>query len=297
VTSDTAYSSKQIEVRRIVDLDPYTASLDILFPGATLPEFQAAAQWLSGDHFDLERKTVLLSIQSHLLRLNGKTILMDTCVGEHKQRPHLPAWHDRSHSPYLANLARCGCRPEDVDIVMCTHLHADHVGWNTRLQSGEWAPTFPNARYVISQQEMDYRAGEFAKSAQADHGSYQDSVLPILNRGLATIANGSETIDGATIIALPGHAPGQIGLEIEDGDRDTLVFIGDAIHSPLQVLYPDWSTRFCFDGAQAALTRRRLLERAVAEDLLLFPAHLRVETSMRIRDQGGRFVPAWGARQ
>jgi len=247
---------------------------------------------LGDGHLDFAAGNVLLAIQSHLVRFAGQTILIDACVGEHKKRPLRPHWNERAGTRYLANLAAAGCAPEDIDIVMCTHLHADHVGWNTRLQSGQWVPTFPNARYLMSQREIDQRAQEAGKNPQANHGSYQDSVLPILERGLAkTVQPGDAVADGAAIVDLAGHAPGQIGLDLAAGPGARVIFCGDAIHSPLQVYRPDWSSAFCFDAAHAVRTRRALLQRAAGENLLLMPAHLR-GTAMRIKEKNGAFSPA-----
>ena len=251
----------------------------------------AARLILADRHVDFAAGTVLLVIQSHLLRFAGKTILLDACVGEHKARPLRPQWNNRTNTSYLATLAAAGCAPEDIDIVMCTHLHADHVGWNTRLVSGRRVPTFPNARYVMSQREIDQRTVDAAKSPQANHGSFQDSVLPVLDAGLVHIAKpGDDLADGARIIDLAGHSPGQIGLELAAGGSAHFIFCGDAIHSPVQVFCPDWSSAFCSDPAQAVRTRRMLLERAADEDLRLIPAHLRA-ASMRVEEKHGGFVP------
>ena len=281
----------RVFIQRVIDFDPFALGLDFLFPGATLA---ALADWrntLAGTHVDWTNAAVLLAVQSHLVRFGGKTILIDTCVGEHKERPARPEWHRRAGGAYLANLAACPCAPEDVDFVMCTHLHADHVGWNTRLDSGEWVPTFPNARYLMSKVEADQRAAEVVAKPQANHGSFQDSVLPIIARGLADfVAPGDHIVDGAAILALPGHTPGQIGLELDDGSAGRVIFCGDAIHNPLQVFRPEWSSAFCHDRAQAVATRRSLLARAAAEDLRLVPNHLRGR-DMRIRAQKTGFVP------
>ncbi len=190
-------------------------------------------------------------------------------------------------------MAAAGCTPDDVDIVMCTHLHADHVGWNTRLESGRWVPTFPKARYLISPIELKHRANEAAARPEANHGSYQDSVLPIIDHGLATMAQaGNEIADGASILALPGHAPGQIGLEVAASKDEHVVFCGDAIHNPVQVFQPEWSSAFCHDPKQAIATRRALIERAAAQELRLIPAHLRAG-SMHIREKSGALVPVF----
>jgi glyoxylase-like metal-dependent hydrolase (beta-lactamase superfamily II) len=280
-----------VTVHRIVDIDPFVLPLKVLFPDATMDALSPARALLDGRHVDIAGGTVLLAIQSHLIRLGGKTILIDACVGEHKPRPARPEWNLRANTRYLCNLAAAGCAPADIDMVMCTHLHADHVGWNTMLKSGDWVPTFPNARYVMSQIEIDHRAEQAATSAQANHGSFQDSVMPLLDYGVVTIAAaGDEIAENARIVALPGHAPGQIGLELTAGAR--LLFCGDAMHSPAQVLCPEWSSAFCHDRAQAAETRRRLLERCAGNDIMLLPAHLRA-AAMRIEDAAGRFRPAF----
>lgn len=280
-------------VHRVIDIDPFTLPLSFLFPGASIEAMGAAAGALDGTHIDVANNGVHLAVQSHLIRFAGKTILMDTCVGEHKPRPARPAWHQRSNSPYLANLAACGCAPDDIDIVMCTHLHTDHVGWNTRLDSGRWVPTFAKARYLMSQPEIDLRASEAAHNPAANHGSYLDSVLPVVEHGLVDIVKGGDAIaDGARIVPLPGHTPGQIGLEVAIGARSDALFCGDAIHSPAQVYQPQWSSAFCDDAAQAVQTRTDLLARAVAEDLVLIPAHLRA-AHMRIREKNGGFFPVF----
>ena len=202
-------------IARVVDLDPFALPLAGIFPGAAIADLEAAAAVLADRHVDYAAGNVLLAVQSHLVRFAGRTILIDTCVGEHKARPLRPEWNERAETRYLANLASAGCAPEDVDIVMCTHLHADHVGWNTRLQSGAWVPTFRNARYVATRRDIDQRAADAAKSPQANHGSYQDSVPPILEAGLfQTMQPGDELAEGATIVDLKGHSPGQIGLDI-----------------------------------------------------------------------------------
>jgi glyoxylase-like metal-dependent hydrolase (beta-lactamase superfamily II) len=280
-----------LTIHRIVDLDRFALPVGVLFPGASLENPDSAMRSLADRHVDLAAGEVLLAIQSHVFRFAGKTILIDTCVGEHKARPLRPEWNERAGTRYLANLAAAGWAPEQIDIVMCTHLHADHVGWNTRLESGRWVPTFPHAHYVMSQREIDHRALEASRSAAANHGSYWDSVVPILNAGLVQARGPGDAIaEGASIVDLAGHGPGQIGLEVSSGALPRVLFCGDAIHSPLQVLKPDWSSRFCFDPEQAVRTRRKLLERAAGEGLKLIPGHLRAE-AMRITEKNGNFRP------
>ena len=289
--ANLAVQSKRISIHRIVDLDLFAIPLETIFPDGRIAALNPFAEALADRHVDFAAGKVLLTIQSHLLRFGGKTVLIDTCVGEHKARPLRPEWNQRSATGYLANLAAAGCAPQDIDIVMCTHLHADHVGWNTRLESGRWVPTFPNARYVMSQREIDQRAQEAANSPAANHGSFQDSILPILNAGLAQVQKpGDRIVDDALIVDLAGHAPGQIGLDVAAGRDAHFLFCGDAIHSPVQVFWPDWSSGFCLDRVQAAQTRRALLRRAADEDLRLVPGHLRGMT-MRVAERNGGFIP------
>lgn len=282
----------RVAVHRIVDIDPFALPLKLLFPDAAIDALAPQATLLEGRHVNFAAATVLLAIQSHLVRIGGRTILIDACVGEHKPRPARPEWHERAATSYLVNLAAAGCTPADVDLVMCTHLHADHVGWNTVLQSGRWVPTFPNARYITTQREVDHRAQQASISQQADHGSFRDSVQPILESGLATMVDeGDEIAEGARIVALPGHAPGQIGLEMVVGSA-RLLFCGDAVHSPAQVVRPEWSSAFCHDALLAQKTRRALLQRCAGDNFLLLPAHLRAG-AMRISDHRDGFRPAF----
>lgn len=281
-------------INRIIDIDPFPLPLGFLLPGASVEALRPYADALAGTHVDFETGNLLLSVQSHLVRFGGKNILIDTCVGENKERPARAEWHRRQGTKYLSGLAACGCKPADVDIVMCTHLHADHVGWNTRLDSGRWVPTFPKAKYVMGRTELDYFTTQFREKPAANHASFEDSVLPIVEHGLvSTVDTGDEIAEGAKILGLPGHTPGQIGLEIAAGGGETMVFVGDAIHSPVQIYKPEWSSTFCTDRQQAENTRRHLIERSVAEDMRLMLSHLRGVASMKVREKAGAFTPAF----
>ncbi|WP_040608915.1 MBL fold metallo-hydrolase [Pseudooceanicola batsensis] len=280
-------------IDKITDLDPFVLPATLLLPGRDLSELQGEAALLCPHHVDFDAGTLLISVHSFLLRVNGLNVLIDTCVGECKPRPRRADWDNRRATGYLERLAKAGVRPEDVDIVMCTHLHADHVGWNTRLEDGRWRPTFPNARYVMGLHELEHwQAEEAAAPGAHNHAAFADSVLPIVEAGLAeTVTDGFSLSQGMDIIPLHGHSPGQIGLVLEGGGNGRAVFCGDAIHSPVQVFRPDWSSGFCHDPAQAAKTRKDLLERAAEEDLLLLPAHTRSAYGFRIRRDGNGHRP------
>lgn len=280
-------------VEKIVDLDPFRLPLDLLMPDVDPAWLAQHRSLLSPYHVDFERGEVLLGLHSLLLWIGSLTVLIDTCVGEHKERPRRADWHQRGGSGYLERLAAAGVQPEDVDIVLCTHLHADHVGWNTRLSDGRWVPTFPNARYLIGSRELDHwQAEEQRAPGQHNHGCYADSVLPVIEAGLIErVDDGFEMGAGAELIGLPGHTPGQIGLCLDCRGGRQAFFCGDVIQTPVQVLRPDWSSRFCADPALATRTRVELFERAAENDALIIPAHLRGAMAMRMSRSGPGFMP------
>ncbi|WP_416409035.1 MBL fold metallo-hydrolase [Agrobacterium rosae] len=277
----------------ITDLDPFALPIDLLFPGRTVADLREYETVLSPHHVDFGTARILLGVHSHLLRIGGRNILIDTCIGEHKPRPRrADDWHQRRGSGYLERLAAHGLRPDDIDMVLCTHLHADHVGWNTKLVDGRWLPTFPNARYLVGKQEFTHwQEAENKAPGQHNHGSFIDSVLPILEAGQLDLVDAdAEIADGISLKPLPGHSPGQIGLCICHG-TEKAVFCADAIHSVVQVYHPDWVSRFCSDPEMAIATRMELLKDSANNGTILIPAHLRHFSGMRIRRVGSGFVP------
>lgn len=280
-------------ITKVTDLDPFVLPVDLLFPGRSLDDLRGEAKVLAPDHVDFGSASILLGVHSFLLQVGGLNILIDSCVGEHKPRPRRADWNERQDTGYLQRLAQCGLTPEDVDVVMCTHLHADHVGWNTKLENGRWVPVFPNARYVMGRKELEHwQEQERLFPGEHNHGAFADCVLPIVEAGLAEpVEEGFSLAAGMEIVPLHGHSPGQIGLELAHGASERALFCGDAIHSPVQVFRPDWSSRFCFDPAMAVEVRRGLLERSAEEELLLLPGHLRGCCGMHARRTASGYRP------
>ncbi len=278
----------------VTDLDPFVLPVDLLFPGRSLETLRTHEALLAPDHIDFDAGNILLGVHSHVVRVNDLVILIDTCVGEHKPRPRRADWDQRAASGYLERLAAIGIRPEDVDVVLCTHLHADHVGWNTQLLDGRWVPTFPRARYLIGRSEYArWQAEEQRLPGTHNHGSFADSVAPVVEAGLAEwVEDGFELGPNLSLMALPGHTVGQLGLCLCHGERKAF-FCADAIHSPVQVYEPDWASRFCSDPQAAIATRRTLLERVVDTDDLLVPAHLRNSAAMQIVRSGDGYAPVF----
>lgn len=280
-------------VERIVDFDPFVLGLNFLFPRANIEDLKPHAGLLAPDHVDFASASVLLGIQSFLLRVDGLTILIDSCVGEHKERARRADWHRRVDTGYLERLSVAGVTPRDVDVVLCTHLHADHVGWNTRLENGRWTPTFPRARYMIGRHELAaWQAEESHAPGAANHGAYVDSVLPIVEAGLVeAVDEGFEIRRGMSILSLPGHSPGQVGLDLDYGESRHILFCGDAIHTPAQAIRPDWTSAFCSDPVQAVASRTGLLNRAADDGSLIAPTHIRNAMGFSVERCGCAFRP------
>ena len=277
-------------VHRIVELQGAFLAPETLFPSATPEEISATAAAGDPNLFDRDRNLLVMSFHSIVVRTPGCTILVDSCVGNDKPRPNNPHWHQR-RGTYLEDLAVAGLAPEDIDIVMCTHLHADHVGWNTRLQNGEWVPTFPNARYLFAKTEVEHwqQVLENSPPDEINHGSWADSVAPILEAGQAVlVAADQQVADGVALIGAPGHTPGNVIVKLEQrGERAYLT--GDVIHHPIQVEHPQWSSCFCWDPEQSAETRLKTLTTLAREDAWLLPAHFPTPTAAKIHHTAAGF--------
>ncbi|HEY7244873.1 MAG TPA: MBL fold metallo-hydrolase [Xanthobacteraceae bacterium] len=246
--------------------------------------------WAAPDHYNPSRDRFITSVHSWLIRAGDLTVLLDTCGGNHKDRPWTPRFH-RLDTPYLERLRAAGAEPEDVDLVLCTHLHADHVGWNTMLRDGRWVPTFPNARYLFSRTEDAYwdmrqnpdMAGDPRRLA------YEDSVLPIVQSGQAVlIDDGYQVTRNLSVEAAPGHSAGHVVFKLTDAGSSA-VFCGDVVHHALQVYAPHWTHMVDQSPAEAVASRRRVLEWCAAHDALLFPIHFGAPHVARIGDESGSF--------
>ena len=263
-----------IVINRIVDLENIPFAAELIYPDSTPEIMERISGRLDKIHFGDTSSDLYLSFHSYLIRTANHTILVDLCCGNDKHRPTRPHWHERS-GPFLDNLADAGVTPDDVDIVMCTHLHADHVGWNTKLENGTWVPTFPNARYLFAEKEFNYwQALHDANPPEpVMYGSFEDSVLPVISSGQAEFVAGDYKV-GSGVFLEPayGHTPGNVMIHAEDNGRHAIL-CGDAIHHPVQLIHPEWSTNFCSDQAESRATRLALLENCAGTSTMLLPAH------------------------
>lgn len=264
------------------------------FPTLSQEVLEENRSWLQPTYIDAAGR-VVLCIQSYLVRTPRHTILIDTCVGNHKPRPRRPFWDKMANDRYERGLAATGLSVRDVDYVMCTHLHVDHVGWNTRLANGRWVPTFPRARYVFAERELEY----WTLRQKDDPEScpwITDSVLPIVEAKQAElVASDHELDDLVKLIPTPGHTIDHYSVRVGKPGRDAII-TGDMIHSPLQARYPEIGMFSDYDAQQAGQTRRNLFNQVCETSTLMCTAHFPSPSTGRIVGLGAAFdfVPSAG---
>ncbi|TVT41032.1 MBL fold metallo-hydrolase [Amycolatopsis rhizosphaerae] len=287
-----------VEVTKVPEWTGEVAPARFIVPESTPEIWRDNEGWLAPDHWNPDTDAYRAAVQTWVLRSEGRTVLVDTGVGNGRDRPQIPLF-DHLDTDFLDRLAAAGVRPDEVDIVINTHIHYDHVGWNTLGGDQGWEPAFPNATYLIPAVDERYFAPENAgrrPAPRSDHerlrqqGSllvYADSIAPVLGR--ATLWEGAYRVDGnLTLEAAPGHTPGSSVLRV-DSEGDKAVLVGDILHSPVQILEPACNSCFCEDRGQAAATRRRLLERAADEVEIVVPAHFAGAGAVEVKRDGSRF--------
>lgn len=282
-----------VEVLRVEEMLTPGFDPGFLFPNYD-PEVMKQHPQLAQPNFFHEGSGKLMSsMHSWLLRVGGHIILIDTACGNGKVRSE-PAFQ-RFHMlnlPYLDRLADCGVKPEDVTLVINTHLHVDHVGWNTRLEGEQWVPTFPNARYIMGRAELahwrDPEGGLRAHPMGAP--VIIDSVDPVIDAGLVDLIDFNEEIlPGISVQPMQGHTAGQMAVHVSS-HGETALFTGDTFHQPMQVYRPDWSSRFCEKPEVANATRHALFDQAAETNAVLFPAHAGVPHAGRVVREGTDFT-------
>lgn len=278
-----------IQVSRVVEMEIYPLDAFAMLPDMTPEQFNRHRPLFDPYYTDYANKILRLSIHAYVVRTPHHTILIDTCFGNHKNRGTL--LYNNLNTPWLDDLRKAGVAPEQVDYVLCTHLHVDHVGWNTRLVNGRWVPTFPNARYVFTR--VDFEDRRTVPGRPGISGSFEDSVLPIVEAGQAVLVDDGHQIDDNIWIELtPGHSPGHGCIHLRSKGRQAM-FTGDILHHPIQVYEPGLSSRACADPWLAIATRRQVLERLAETDTLLLPAHFRSPSGGLIRRAGDGYHLIW----
>mgnify|MGYP001157134478 FL=1 len=267
-------------ITRVVELTSSTIGNHIL-PQAT-EDCIKAIDWI-GPFVNDDHKLVL-SFHSLIIETESQTLVVDTCIGNDKDRTY-PKWH-QMQSSFLDDFAAAGFDRDTVDTVLCTHMHVDHVGWNTRLVGGAWEATFPNARYLYAEEEWAHWQNE----SQAEYGPViDDSVRPIFDAGLADLVSSDHQVTSEVRLeSTPGHTPGHVSVHITSQGEEALI-TGDMVHHPCQIAYPDWSTTADVDPDQSASTRARFLDLYADRPVLVIGTHFSGPTAGKLVRDGDSY--------
>ena len=283
----TGWRFGEVRIDRVPEFEQPLLLPETLFPDADPDLVARHRPWLEPRLLDPATGLLVLAFHSFVVTTPRHVVLVDTCSGNDRERPRKPRYHRKSW-PYLENLRRVGIAPEAVDYVVCTHLHVDHVGWNTRLVDGRWIPTFPNARYLFSRREWEYWERETERFA--DDPYHEDAILPVIAAGTAEFVRDDHEIDSwVRLEPSPGHTPGHVNVRIRGGGMEA-VMSGDLMHHPLQCAEPQLSSCFCVDREQSRRTRRAFLERHAESGALVMPAHFPAPSAGRIVAHGDAFA-------
>ena len=280
------------EILRVLEFEWPAREPDFLLTGISASDILGTRTGRDARFVDPRSGLLTMSFHSLVVRTPQGVLLVDTCVGNHKDRPMIPEWHQQQW-PYLARLEQAGLTPADIDFVCCTHLHGDHVGWNTQLDNGRWVPTFPNARYLFAAPELEYWQAHHAADPESIYRRpWEDSVLPVLEAGLVqSVADDAELFPGICLRAAPGHTPGNVVIELDDGQARA-VLSGDVVHHPVQIERPDWCSNFDLDQPLARTSREALLARVADTGTLLLGAHFAGPAALRVQSTAQGFFYA-----
>lgn len=257
-------------------------AVEVMYPEAEAAEAQAM-DWLKPHFYDAAGR-VVLAIQALVVEAPSLTIVVDTCVGNEKQGRGLPAWNNLQ-TRFLEDFATAGFDLDAIDLVLCTHLHADHVGWNTHLVDGEWKPTFPKARHLLDRREYDYWKADADGETKA---MMADSLAPIFAAGMVDFidaSQGHQVCGEVRLIPTPGHTPGHVSVLIQSKGQTALI-TGDFLHHPCQVTRTDWCAISDRDIPTAKATRRAMVEACAADGRLVIGTHFPGPTAGRIGRRG-----------
>lgn len=281
----------RFSISKIADMEDVAFPPQAICPDATEAAVRAAAPRLGPKLANPTTLQLMMSFNCYIVRTGRHTILVDSCIGNDKDRPARPTWHHRQGA-FLDTLKSLGVAPESVDFVLCTHLHADHVGWNTRLVNGKWVPTFPKAQYLMA--ETEYRHWRAQHDSHPPEpilfGSFADSVLPVVDSGQAVmVPMNHEVLPGLHLEGAPGHTPGTVVIHVEDGSAHAIM-VGDLMHHPIQIMHPEWSTNFCTDPAASRRTRIDFVRRHADTGTRILTGHFPAPTCGQIRRDGSGHI-------
>jgi glyoxylase-like metal-dependent hydrolase (beta-lactamase superfamily II) len=258
-----------VEIARIVEVNGWEDDITMLLPDAT-PQYVQQFGWLR-PHFATPEGKMIISFQCFVLRSKGRSVMIDTCIGADRQR-EFPVFTNMQ-TTFLEDLATAGFPHESITDVLCTHLHFDHVGWNTRKVNGKWVPTFPQARYFFGREEWQHWQHLRATNGYHDMEHLNDAIDPVLEAGLAEFVDPDFRLnDEVSLIPTPGHTPGHVSVLIQSRGQSAVI-TGDLMHNPIQIAVPAVEARFDMDKAHGARTRCEFVERFNNTDTLVIGSH------------------------
>jgi len=273
----------EVTVTKIVELE-VTGGSRFILPQAT-PEAILPIGWLRPDFAD-ERGRLKMSIHALVVETRNRRIIVDTCLGNDKENRRIPTWNNLQTS-FLTDLATVGYARETIDTVVCTHLHVDHVGWNTMLERGSWIPTFPNARYLMGRVEFDHWTSRHDREDM--EAVLADSVTPVWEAALVDLVETDHRIcDEISLVPTLGHTPGHVSVRITSQGEEALI-TGDFMHHPCQIAKPDWSSTADNDPSEAQRTRERMLTGLSDAPILVIGTHFAGRTAGHVVRDGGAF--------
>ena len=267
-----------VTITRVVEMETTSKATFVLKDGS--PENIRSVPWLR-PHFANPDGKVIMSVHAFVIESPGHRMIVDTCIGNDKRRA-FPGWN-MLQLPFLADLEKAGFARDSIDRVLCTHLHVDHVGWNTMLVDGKWTPTFPRARYLIGRKEWEH----WSKASEPETRELLgDSVRPIFDAGLADLVESDARItDEIRLEPTPGHTPGHHSVRISSRGQEAVI-TGDLMHHPVQMAHPEWGSHFDSDFNEAIATRRAFLERYGDQPILVLGTHFATPSAGRIVRDG-----------
>jgi len=275
-----------VEIIQIIEMEGGKL-IQSSIPNAT-PENIKKISWLYPYFADKNRNLKAL-VQSFLVKSEGKNILVDTCNGNHKNRPTCPTWGNLN-TDFLKRLNDAGVSELEIDIVVCTHLHFDHVGWNTKLENGVFVPTFTNAKYLFVEEEYKYWESKPEKEVDDDKFGFDDSVTPTVNVHLSQFVKSNHKIDSnISLIPTLGHTPGHVSVAIKSKDKKAIIS-GDFIHHPCQFAHPEWTMGADAMPQKALETRQKMLEQLADSNTLFIGTHFADPVAGHIVRSGENFI-------
>ena len=274
-------NDNKIKIKRVIETT--NRGTLPLIPNAT-PDNLKKIPWLD-QTFLSEKQGLEIVVQLFVIESNDKIIIVDTCIGNHKDLTYLP-WANKQ-SKFLEKIQAAGVVQTEVDYIVCTHIHLDHIGWNTTKINNVWEPTFPNASYIFSEKEFQHAK----KYENKLHGNIiEESINPVIKSGQAMFISPPYSIDNnVTIIGTPGHTPGHTSVVVNYNNLN-IIITGDKIHHPCQIACPDWNSYYDFDKDLSIKTRRRILEKNAGQNSILIGSHFSGSSFGQIIKDGDKYA-------